>query len=75
MPERRYVTYHVLAAAYKGGRAKLDALLTHTVDEGTDTVLCGGVKLDNLTQVDEGLAPPTCPKCLKRDPRFTERAK
>ena len=72
IPERRYVTYHVLAGAYKGGRTKLDALRTHTVDEQTDTVLCGKVKLDSLTQVDAGLDAPTCQQCRKRDPRFSE---
>ena len=75
----RYVTLGVLAGAYKGGRAKLDRLHTHCVlvddDSPLEGAICRKVAADNLADVcsatdEEQDAPPTCPRCLARDPRF-----
>jgi hypothetical protein len=65
-----YTTQHVLAGAYRGKHIPLDALRTHTVDDETGEPLCGRVKAENLTQVDEGTFIPTCSRCRKLDPRF-----
>jgi len=68
----KYQTRGVLAGAYRGGRANLKVLLTHTVDE-TDLPLCA-VNPDSIA--DEYSCPegadtaPTCKKCLSKDPRF-----
>lgn len=77
--DKEFTTRGVLGGAYKGGRASLKAMLTHTVPPGTERSLCRGVKDGNMadsyscTEAELQL-PPTCPKCLARDPRFA-RAK
>ena len=79
-------TRAVLAACYPGGSPKEGQTChTHTVlvdrertrggtgPEGSEVrVLCSHVRLASIcdsgaTDVDE---PPTCPTCLRRDPRF-----
>lgn len=67
----RYQTRGVLAGAYKGKRAALNATLTHLVDvkdaSGGFDALCGKVKPGNMT--DEHSDPagntkePTCKWC------------
>lgn len=60
------LTVHgVLAGAYRGKRAKLDALLTHASADGCSTAVCGKVAEGNLCDESYDEAP-TCPRCLKR---------
>jgi hypothetical protein len=72
-----YSTVGVLAGAYRGRDVAKRSLLTHTgvgsdpnFDE-PDEVLCRRVPPEHCTAggVDVD-APPTCPLCLERDPRF-----
>lgn len=81
MPEPRYETRQVLADAYPVHVLYSDRpLLTHTVritPEDLDGVpLCRRVKADHIADPcadPDGLQkPPTCPTCLRRDPRFRE---
>lgn len=80
LPAAEVRTRHVLAAAYRGGRANLQAIRTHAVWTESPGFgvrpLCGRVKgvTDDTAADDgpEGLARPTCPVCLARDPRFRE---
>lgn len=67
----KYLTVAVLAAAYKGKGADLKATLTHTMDAETGEPLCGKVNPEHLADpdADDRHARPTCPRCLKRDPR------
>jgi hypothetical protein len=82
MSDQIHQTREVLAAAYTGNRRRLDGpLLTHTVRVTTAgvecAVLCKRVKLDSIADAHAdptGLnAPPTCPVCLRRDPRFARQ--
>lgn len=69
----RYQTRGVLAGAYKGKRAPLNATLTHLVDtqdaSGGFDALCGRVKPGNMGDEygdPEGNAKePTCERCRK----------
>lgn len=81
----RYETRGVLAGAYLRSDDRR-VYLTHTIRlsvgvEGERRAdgfpLCRGVKPDNIC--DRGAysdaelaAPPTCPRCLRSDPRFKE---
>lgn len=69
-------TRGVLAGCYRGGRASLLQCLTHSVEEGADKTLCRGIKEENLADEYAGdpSVPPTCPECLRRDPRFKPNA-
>ena len=81
MPETFYETRAVLAAAYKGV-TPLAAGLTHTVmvqdnhgPEVGERVLCKRVRVEHLADPyalseAERAAPPTCPACRAKDPRF-----
>lgn len=63
---RPTLTVHdVLAGAYRGRRARLDAMLSHASADGGSTAICGGVGEDNLCdlQLED---PPTCARCLKK---------
>lgn len=71
----RTQTRAVLAGAYKGRRASLKQLLTHTVllDEKDQavSVLCGRVELDSIadaSSLDEQAraAAPTCQRCARQ---------
>jgi hypothetical protein len=66
-------TRGVLAGCYRGSRASLLQCLTHSVEEGADKTLCRRIKEENLADEYGGdaSAPPTCPECLRRDPRFS----
>src|SRR5208337_1272427 len=70
-PPGPYVTDDVLAGAYAGKNPPLKFLLTHTVAQSTGAPLCKRVKPDSMAgwSVNPN-APPTCPICLARDPRF-----
>lgn len=80
----RILTLDLLGDAYKGGRKNLKVLLSHTLVEQSDgswpeTSLCGRIPSDHLVDAygmpPERLnGPPTCPTCLKRDPRFARTA-
>ena len=64
--EIKPLTVHaVLAGAYRGRRAKLDALLTHASTDGGSTAVCGNVAEGNLCDVIES-GPPSCKKCAKK---------
>jgi hypothetical protein len=78
----RYETREVLAVAYSDLR-RAPRLLTHTVrvtgpGEGDYVLLCRRVKHDSIADGGAnppGLGePPTCPACLRNDPRFREAA-
>lgn len=70
----RIETRDVLAGAYRGRAAKIDATLSHAVSiEGDrERVLCGRVKVESIADAGAGDvdAAPDCPTCLARDPRF-----
>lgn len=60
----------VAGAAYKA--SDIRSTLTHAVDDATGLPLCKRVKADNLLDDDFATNPdaaPTCPHCLKKDPR------
>ncbi|MBA2319514.1 MAG: hypothetical protein H0V89_00020 [Deltaproteobacteria bacterium] len=61
----------MLASAYRASNPA--AYLTHSYDRAAGRVLCGRVKAEN-TNDDPHASPadarPTCPTCLKHDPRF-----
>jgi hypothetical protein len=60
------LTVHgVLAGAYRGKRANLEALLTHASADGGVTAVCRRVAADSLCDVVE-TGPPTCKRCLSR---------
>lgn len=65
-PGMASMTVHeVLAGAYRGKRARFDALLTHASTDGGSTAVCGGVAEGNLCdQIVPG--PPTCKACERR---------
>jgi hypothetical protein len=66
----RYLTFPVVAPAYKNQRA--EAFLTHVWDDQEGRPLCKRVKPDNLLvdyALDDLDAPATCQTCAKRDPR------
>lgn len=65
-------TRGVLAGCYRGGRASLLQCLKHSIEEDADKTLCRRIKEENLADEYSGdpSAPPTCPECLRRDPRF-----
>jgi len=68
-----FETWGVLAGAYRGRDVSKRALLTHSVElvGGREVrVLCGRVPLDSVTWDAHEDVPPTCPICIKRDPRF-----
>lgn len=76
MSEARIGTVKLLAGSYRGGRADLKVLLTHSIDlnSGAKT-LCGRINGDHVCDEfgstdDERSAPPTCVVCARRDPRF-----
>jgi hypothetical protein len=68
-------TRQVLAARYVGGRSSLGTTLSHSIEEGADKTLCRRIKEENLADEYAGdpSVPPTCPECLRRDPRFGSR--
>lgn len=80
----RYETRGVLVGAYLRTDDRR-AYLTHTVrievspedERRTDCIpLCKKVKPDNICEnggTSDPKAPPTCPTCLRRDPRFRSR--
>ena len=64
-------THYTDAAASASNTRASWARHTHTVNDATGSAICGKVKDENL--VGGGCdrdAPPTCPVCAKRDPRF-----
>jgi hypothetical protein len=69
-PPGPYRTDSVLAGAYAGKNPPLKNLLTHTV-AADGRPLCKRVKADSMAGYDKDeSAPPMCPICLARDPRF-----
>lgn len=80
-PGERLETRGVLAGAYLASDDRR-VYLTHTIripaaaERRADVVpLCGKVKPDNIADEysqdpGEDAAPPTCPVCRRRDPRF-----
>jgi hypothetical protein len=79
MSNMTHQTREVLAAAYPRGRCN-GPMLTHTVRVTADgaevALLCKRVKLDSIADANadpRGLdAPPTCPTCRRKDPRFVK---
>lgn len=77
----KYETRAVLAAAYNGMHHPFYKMHTHTVEfEHYDVdgrVLCSRVKLTHMADAgaDDPYAPPSCPTCLRRDPRFKKEGK
>ncbi len=74
-----FETHAVLAGAYKGKRLFERQLHTHTVrlDNGRFAeVLCKTVELDSVadSEADDPDAPPTCPRCAKKDPRWKKES-
>jgi hypothetical protein len=68
----------VLGGAYRGQQIDRRTLLTHTTVAGKDlgVALCGQLNIADSFScgVAEGELPPTCPRCLKKDPRFKKVA-
>jgi hypothetical protein len=72
LPPGPYVTDDVLAGAY--ANQSLKALLSHTVAVSTGAPLCHRVRADSMAgYCKDKDAPPTCPVCLRRDPRFAKK--
>lgn len=78
-----FITLGLLAGAYRGGRASLQNMLTHSVqyfendidDWVGEYTLCGKISLDHVADTNsnnEGDLEliPTCFKCAQMDPRF-----
>lgn len=69
MNKAEIVTRAVLAGAYLKHKKALDSCLTHAVEiDGAGEplrVLCKGVQVDNLCDVDEP-GGPTCKACARR---------
>lgn len=62
----RHVTVHeVLAGAYRGKRARLDAMLTHASNDGGSTAVGVSVAGGNLCDVQLP-NPPTCKRCNQK---------
>ncbi|UOF80409.1 hypothetical protein [Caudoviricetes sp.] len=75
--EQKLTTRQILAGAYRGKRANLTVLLTHTYDEVSGETLCRKVDGDNIVDefghtAEELADKPTCKCCLRRDPRFAK---
>lgn len=64
-PSKVYETREVLAGAYRGADISRRALLTHVIELGATSSLCGRVSEDHLCDVRVD-ALPTCSTCLKR---------
>lgn len=47
-------------------------MLTHSFVDGADKTLCKRISADRCAFGGEETAAPTCPLCLKRDPRFAK---
>lgn len=64
-------TRDVLGGAYKG-KQETRAMLTHSLEQGAAKTLCGSLAEERLADAEAGnpAARPTCPRCLKKDPRF-----
>ncbi len=64
----RYQTRAVLAGAYKGKRANLDATRTHLVDTqdatGGEKALCGRASQLADCHASDPTEAPTCARCL-----------
>jgi hypothetical protein len=75
---RNIVTLNVLGGAYKGKRASLKVTLTHSrdLDASGEVAICGQPNMadEYSADDDEKVLPPTCPKCLRKDPRFNGKA-
>lgn len=74
-----YETRAVLAGAYANKTAEAKSMLTHAVDAQTERPFCRRVRAENIADAyaiseKERQAPPTCPVCRARDPRFTKVA-
>jgi len=74
----RFVKTRAVAGAAKHVAKKNATHLTHAAEIEDDSgalirVLCERVKRDNMLDdpfaVEDEDAPPTCPVCLKKDPR------
>lgn len=57
--------HEVLAGAYLGKRAKLDAMLTHASADGGSTAVCGNVAEGNLCDAQLP-SRPTCKRCAQK---------
>lgn len=66
-----FETRDVLGGAYKGNQ-ETRAMRTHSLEQGAEKSLCGRVEESRLADAEAGDpdAKPTCPGCLKKDPRF-----
>ena len=75
IPAGPYETRAVLGGAYPGKNPPLKYMLTHTVAAATDEPLCKRVRAESIADrfADDISAPPTCPICLRRDPRFSSQ--
>ena len=60
-----YETRGVLAARYRGRALEERALLTHALLPERLRSLCGRIREEGLSDVDEGTVP-SCPACLER---------
>lgn len=74
-----FETRGVLAGQYRGRDVSDRPLLTHTAWPDSDDAICGTIQSGGLADVysdQEGSQlPPTCPRCLAKDPRFDGGAK
>lgn len=72
----KFETRGVLGGAYRG-QVDRRTLLTHTTVAGLDlgVAFCGQGNIADPFScgVAEGELPPTCPRCLKKDPRFNSK--
>lgn len=64
-------TRDVLGGSYKGNQESR-SMRTHSLEQGAAMSLCGRMAEERLADAGAGDpdAKPTCPACLKKDPRF-----
>ncbi len=69
---KRIWTDEILAGAYKGRKFdSTETFLTHSYEDDAEKTLCKRITTDKMCGgAGNPDAPPTCPVCLKRDPRF-----
>lgn len=75
---QEFETRGVLAGRYRGRDIEERPLLTHTAWPESEDAICGTIKpgglADTFLDPAGNALPPTCPRCLAKDPRFKRSA-
>ena len=67
---KNVISAGILAAVYKSGGPRKTNMLIHSLAEGQELTLCNRINRDHLADGLDINTRPTCPVCLRRDPRF-----